>query len=84
MIVSKEVLEAAGPVNATGQKAEHALLAAHVAVPRVLFDGRMCRPLTDQEVHTLHTKTPTREAQRSPQDGGTREHGFVISFELDR
>lgn len=61
MIVCKEVLEAAGPVDATGQKTKDALLAAHVAVPRVLFDGRMRGPLTDEEVHTFHTETPTQD-----------------------
>lgn len=66
MIVCKEVLEAAGPVDATGQETKHALLAAHVAVPRVLFDGRMCCPLTDQEVDTFHAKTPTQERETSP------------------
>lgn len=66
MIVCKEVLEAAGPVSATGQKTKHAVLAAHVAVPRVLFDGRMCRALTDEEVHAFHTKAPTQERETSP------------------
>lgn len=58
MIICKEVLEAAGPVDATGQQTKHALLAAHVAVPRVLFDGRMCRPWTDEKVDAFHAETP--------------------------
>lgn len=61
VIICKEVLEAAGPVDATGQQPKHALLAAHVAVPRVLFDGRMCRPWTDEKVDTFHTETPAGE-----------------------
>lgn len=63
MIVGEEVLEAAGPVGATGQETKHALLAAHVAVPRVLFDGRVGRPLTHEEVDTLHAKTPTQQRE---------------------
>lgn len=63
MIICKEVLEAAGPVGATPQETEHTLLAAHVAVPRVLFDGCMCRSLTNEEVDTLHTETPETQAE---------------------
>lgn len=66
MIVCKEVLQAAGPVNATGQKTKHTLLAAHVAVPRVLLDCRVCCPLADEEVDTFHTKAPTQERDTSP------------------
>lgn len=59
MIICKEVLEAAGPVSATLQQAKRTLLSAHVAVPWVLFDGCVGRSLTNKEVDTLHTKTPT-------------------------
>lgn len=58
MIVCKEVLEPVGPVTATAQEAERILLTAHEAVPRVLFDGRVGRSLTHEEVDTLHTETP--------------------------
>lgn len=64
MIICKEVLETAGPVGATPQETEHTLLAAHVAVPRVLFDGSMCRSLTNEEVDTLHTETPEHRQRR--------------------
>lgn len=77
MIVCKEVLQAAGPVNATGQKTKHTLLVAHVAVPRVLLDGRVCCPLADEEVDTFHTKTPTQEQDTPPQDGLGNSHIFL-------
>lgn len=66
MIVGKEVLEAAGPVRATDQETKHALLAAHVAVPRVLFDGGVCSPLTDEEVDTFHAKAPAQGRETPP------------------
>lgn len=58
MVICEEMLQTAGPVGATPQQPERALLAAHVAVPWVLFDGCMCRSLTNKEVNALHTETP--------------------------
>lgn len=91
MIVCKEVLEAAGPVSASGQKTEHAVLAAHVAVPRVLFDGRVGRPWTHEEVDTFHAKTPAQERETSPSrrvisspSTAPPERRFAISLKIDR
>lgn len=64
MIVCEEVLQTAGPVAAAAQQTEHAFLAAHVAVPRVLFDGGVRRPLTDEQVDTLHAETPAHRKRR--------------------
>lgn len=64
MIISKEMLETAGPVSATLEQAKHTLLTAHVAVPRVLFDGCDGRSVTNEEVNTLHTETPEHRPGR--------------------
>lgn len=64
VIICKEMLETAGPVSATLQQTKHTLLTAHVAVPRVFFDGRMGRSLTNEEVNTLHTETPEHRPRR--------------------
>lgn len=58
VVICKEELETTGPVGTTLQQTKHSFLTAHVAVPRVLFDGSVSRPLTNQEVHALHTETP--------------------------
>lgn len=68
VIVCEEVLQAAGPVAAAAQQTEHAFLAAHVAVPRVLFDGGVRRPLADEQVHTLHAETPAHRKRRVNED----------------
>lgn len=68
MIVCEEVLQTTGPVAAAAQQTEHAFLAAHVAVPRVLFDGGVRRPLTDEQVDTLHTETPAHRKHRLHED----------------
>lgn len=68
MIVCEEVLQTAGPVAAAAQQTEHAFLAAHVAVPRVLFDGGVRRPLTDEQVDTLHAETPAHRKRRVNED----------------
>lgn len=60
VVLCEEVLQAAGPVAAPAQQAERPLLAAHVAVPRVLLDGGMRRPLAHQQVHALHAEAPER------------------------
>ena len=64
VVICKEVLQAAGPVRAALQQAEHALLTAHVAVPRVLLDGGVGGSLTHQEVHALHTEAPGHGGRR--------------------
>lgn len=58
VVLGEEVLQAAGPVAAPAQQAKCPLLAAHVAVPRVLFDGGVRRPLAHQQVHTLYAEAP--------------------------
>lgn len=60
VVLCEEVLQAAGPVAAPAQQAERPLLAAHVAVPRVLLDGGVRRPLAHQQVHALHAEAPAR------------------------
>lgn len=75
VIICEEELQAAGPVAAPHQQPEHALLRAHVAVPRVLFDGCVSRALTHQEVHALHAETPEghrRSLMRASADLGPR------------
>lgn len=71
VVICEEVLETAGPVCATPQQTERVLLAAHVAVPWVLFDGCMCRSLTNKEINALHTETPEHRCRRfiSTSDG---------------
>lgn len=61
VVICKEALETAGPVSATLQQTERTLLTAHIAVPRVFFDGRMSCSLTDEQVHTLDAETPENE-----------------------
>lgn len=58
VVLGEEVLQAAGPVAAPAQQAKRPLLATHVAVPWVLFDGGVCRPLAHQQIHTLNAEAP--------------------------
>lgn len=60
VVLCEEMLQAAGPVAAPAQQAKRPLLAAHVAVPRVLLDGGMRCPLAYQQVHALHAEAPAR------------------------
>lgn len=58
VVLCKEVLQAAGPIAASAQQAIRPLLAAHVAVPRILLDGCMRCPLANQQVHAFHAEAP--------------------------